>query len=77
MTFLLVYLSRRRKSLSARLYHTSFLRGLEIYTISLATSIILVIIFGTSSTAEILVKQSILISLPATISAATADLLFY
>ena len=29
LTFLLVYLSRRRKSLSSRLYHTAFLRGLK------------------------------------------------
>lgn len=77
LTFLLVYLSRRRKSLSSRLYHTSFLRGLEIYVISLITAFIFVIIFGTAGSAELVTKQSIVIALPATLSAATADLLFY
>ncbi len=77
LTFLLVYLSRRRKSMSSRLYHTAFLRGLEIYTISLITAFIFVTIFGTAGSAELVMKQSIVVALPATLSAATADLLFY
>lgn len=77
LTFLLVYLSRRRKSLSSRLYHTAFLRGLEIYTISLLTALIFVMIFATATGAEAILKQSIVVALPATLSAATADLLFY
>lgn len=48
MTFLLVYLSRRRKSLSSRLYHTSFLRGLEIYAVSLVTAVVFVVLFNTA-----------------------------
>src|SRR3989338_1281183 len=73
LTFLLIYLSRRRKTLSARLYHTSFLRGIEVYTVSLATAFIFVGIFGTASGFAIL-NQTILVALPATLSAATADL---
>ncbi len=77
LTYLLIYLSRRRKTLSDRIYNTSFMRALEIYTVSLATSFVFVIIFGTAVSAETIMKQSIVVALPATISAATADLLFY
>src|SRR3989338_3355481 len=38
LTFLLVYLSRRRRYISTKLYHTVFLRALEIYSVSLITA---------------------------------------
>ena len=77
LTFLLIYLSRRRKFLSAKLYHTSFLRSLEIYIVSLVTAAAFVLIFGTAYGIEPVLKQSVVVALPAALSAATADLLFY
>lgn len=76
LTFLLVYLSRRRRYISTKLYHTVFLRALEIYSVSLITAFIFVGMFGTAS-GFMIINQSILVALPATISAATADFLFY
>ncbi len=77
LTYLLVYLSRRRKTLSDQVYNTVFMRTLEIYTVSLITSLIFVVIFGTAASYENIMKQSIVVALPAALSAATGDLLFY
>lgn len=76
--FSLVYFSRRRKLLSLRLHQTAILRTFEIYISSFIISIILIFIFDISVGFNILLfKEGIIISLPAVISAATADLLFY
>ncbi len=72
----LVYFSRRRRFISEVAYSAPFVRGLEVYAISFLTSVLFVVTFGTAAGAEIL-RQSIVVSLPATVSAATADLLFY
>lgn len=75
--FGLVYFSRRRKIISSRIYHNAFLRTVEVYSISFATSMLFVLVFGLSSQPEIMLKQAVLIALPAVVSAATADLLFF
>ena len=76
--FSLIYLSRRRKSVSIRIYHTAMLRGIEIYVISFLASLLFVLIVGVFGYSPVLLfKGSVLIALPAVISAATADLLFY
>lgn len=74
--FSLIYFSRRRKFVSTQVFHTAFLRGVEIYSISLLTSLAFVSIFGTAQGVE-MVKQAIVIAMPAVVSAASADLLFY
>lgn len=75
--FLLVYLSRRRKMLSTQIYHTTILRGIEIYLISLFTAFLFITIFGTATELSLIIKQMIVVAFPAAISAATADLLFF
>jgi len=75
--FLLVYLSRRRKFLSEKVFHNVLLRSVEIYTMSLFASLIFVWIFSLAPNSIVAFKEMIMISLPAVISAATADLLFY
>ena len=76
--FSLVYFSRRRKSLSVRIYHTVMLRGLEIYILSFFTSLLFILLLGVLGYEPLLLfKGSVIIALPAVISAATADLLFY
>ena len=76
--FSLVYFSRRRKSLSVRIYHTVMLRGLEIYILSFFTSLLFILLLGIFGYDPLLLfKGSVIIALPAVISAATADLLFY
>lgn len=76
--FSLVYFSRRRKSLSVRIYHTVMLRGLEIYILSFFTSLFFILLLGVFGYDPLLLfKGSVIIALPAVISAATADLLFY
>lgn len=75
--YLLVYLSRRRKFISQRVYHTSFLRAIEIYTMSLVASGIFVALFSLAPGMSGALKEMIVIALPAVISASTADLLFY
>ena len=76
--FSLVYSSRRRKMLSVKIYHTAMLRGIEIYIISFLTSLLFILIFGIFAYKPLLLfKGSVIIALPAVISAATADLLFY
>ena len=76
--FSLVYFSRRRKSLSVRIYHTVMLRGLEIYILSFFTSLLFILLLGVFGYDPLLLfKGSVIIALPAVISAATADLLFY
>jgi len=78
MGFSLVYFSRRRKSLSVRIYHTAMLRSLEIYILSFLTSLLFIVLLGVFSYDPLLLfKGSVIIALPAVISAATADLLFY
>jgi uncharacterized membrane protein len=74
--FAMVYFSRRRRFLSEVVYKTMALRGIELYAVSLITSFLFVVIFGTAA-GFAAVRQSIVIALPATVSAATADLLFY
>lgn len=76
--FSLIYLSRRRKVMSNRVYHSALLRGIEIYTVSLLTSFLFIILLGVFEYDPlILFKGSVLIALPSVISAATADLLYY
>ena len=76
--FSLVYFSRRRKSLSVRIYHTAALRSIEIYILSFFTSLLFILLLGVLGYDPlILFKGSVVIALPAVISAATADLLFY
>ncbi len=77
MGFSLIYFSRRRKLLSIKVFHTCFVRAVEIYTISFLTSLWLVMIFNTAPAFEIMMRQTIVITLPAVITASTADLLFY
>jgi uncharacterized membrane protein len=74
--FAMVYYSRRRRFLSEVVYKTMAMRGIELYAVSLITSFLFVVIFGTA-VGFAAVRQSIVIALPATVSAATADLLFY
>ena len=62
---------------SIKAFHTCFIRAIEIYVISFLTSVWLVMIFNTAPTFEIMTRQAIVITLPAMITAATADLLFY
>jgi uncharacterized membrane protein len=75
--YMLIYLSRRRKFISRRAYHTSFLRAIEIYLMSLFASAVFVFLFSLAPDAAGAIKEMIVIALPAVISAATADLLFY
>ncbi|MBI4177733.1 MAG: DUF2391 family protein [Candidatus Aenigmarchaeota archaeon] len=77
MGFSLVYMSRRRKLVSIRIFHTSFLRAIEIYLISFIVSLSLITVFSTAPTFDLMIKQAVVISFPAVITAATADLLFY
>ena len=76
--FSLIYSSRRRKMVSVKVYHTALLRGIEIYIISFLTALMFILILGVFAYEPwILFKGSVIIALPAVISAATADLLFY
>ncbi len=73
----LIYFSRRRKLLSIKIFHTSMLRAAEIYIISFITSMMLITMFSTASSFVLMLKQTVVITFPAVITAATADLLFY
>ena len=76
--FSLIYLSRRRRVVSVRIYHTTLLRGVEIYIVSLLTALLFIFLLGIFEYDPLLLfKGSVLIALPAVISAATADLLYY
>lgn len=75
--YLLVFLSRRRKFISHRAYRSYFLRATEIYAMSLVASGIFVVLFSIAPDTSGAIKEMIVIALPAVISAATADLLFY
>ncbi len=75
--YLLVYLSRRRKFISQRAYHLSFLRATEIYVMSLFASALFVSLFSLAPDMIGAIREVVVIALPAVISAATADLLFY
>lgn len=77
MGFALIYFSRRRKLLSIRVFHTSMIRALEIYLISFITSILLIAMFSTAPNFTLMLKQAVVVTFPAVITAATADLLFY
>lgn len=77
MGFLLVYLSRRRKYISIRLEHAASLRAVEIYLVSFLTALLFVLVLNTAPSLELALKQTVVIALPAVISAATADLLFF
>ncbi|MBI4168213.1 MAG: DUF2391 family protein [Candidatus Aenigmarchaeota archaeon] len=73
----LIYFSRRRKLISIRIFHTSVVRAVEIYIISLITSIMLITMFSTAPSFILMLKQTVVVTFPAVITAATADLLFY
>ena len=75
--YLLIFLSRRRKFISQRAYHMSFLRAIEVYVMSLFASAVFVFLFSLAPDAGTALREMIVIALPAVISAATADLLFY
>lgn len=75
--YLLIYLSRRRKFISARAYRSSLLRAIEIYAMSLVAAVLFVGIFSLAPDTACALKEVIVIALPAVISAATADLLFF
>lgn len=78
MGYSLIYFSRRRKNLSQKVYHTVFLRCFEMYVVSFLVSVLFIMILATAEIAPIpLVQQASLVSVPAILSAATADLLFY
>ncbi len=75
--FCLVFLSRRRKTMDETLHIHSFTRAAEIYAISFITALGFIIILGTAPTTGQILPQAIIITLPAVVSAATADLLFF
>ena len=75
--FALVFESRRRKFLSKRVEKSAWHRAIEIYVISFATALLFILVLGTASEPVMIAKQTILITLPAVVSAATADLLFF
>ena len=76
--FSLIYLSRRRRAISVRIYHTTLMRGIEIYAVSLLASFLFIIILQVIEYNPLLLfKGSVLVAMPAVISAATADLLYY
>jgi len=75
--FALVYFSRRRREISVKVEHASSLRAVEIYVVSFITALLFVMVLNTANGAEIIFKQTVLITLPSVVSAATADLLFF
>ncbi len=77
MGFALIYFSRRRKLLSIKVFHTSMIRAVEIYLISFITSLLLIAMFNTAPDFAMAMKQAVVVTFPAVITAATADLLFY
>ena len=77
MGFALVYLSRRRRAISVRIEHAASFRAVEIYVISFLTSLLFVVVLSTADTSAEILRQTIVITLPAVVSAATADLLFF
>lgn len=77
MGLALIYFSRRRKLLSIRVFHASVVRAVEIYLISFVTSMLLITMFSTAPTFELMLKQTVVVTFPSVITAATADLLFY
>ncbi len=74
--FSLVYLSRRRKFIDEQLHMHAITRAVELYGVSFVTALAFILILGTASGSQIL-PQAIIITLPAVVSAATADLLFF
>jgi len=77
MGFALVYLSRRRKMMSEKIEHAASMRVIEIYAISWLTALLFVMVFDTAGSLDLMLKQTFMIALPAVVSAATADLLFF
>lgn len=77
MGLALIYFSRRRKLLSIRVFHTSMTRAVEIYLISFITSLLMIAMFNTAPNFILMLKQTVVVTFPAVITAATADLLFY
>jgi uncharacterized membrane protein len=75
--FGLVYLSARRRAISVKIEHTAALRAVEIYAVSFLTALLFVLVFNTAAGADDILKQTVVITLPSVVSAATADLLFY
>lgn len=75
--FSLVYLSRRRKFIDEQLHLHSIARAVELYGLSFMTALGFIIIIGTAQGIEQIFPQAVLITLPAVVSAATADLLFF
>jgi uncharacterized membrane protein len=78
MGYALIFFSRRRKNLSKKVYHNVFFRCFEMYLMSFAVSASFILMIGTAPLEIMpLVQQASLVTVPAMLSAATADLLFY
>ena len=77
MGFSLIFFSRRRKLVSMRIFHSSAIRALEIYLISFFTSLILIMVFNTAPDFLMAIKQTVVVTFPAVITAPTADFLFF
>jgi uncharacterized membrane protein len=75
--FSLVYLSRRRKFIDEQLHMHAITRAVELYGVSFVTALAFILILGTAPASGQLLPQAIMITLPAVVSAATADLLFF
>ncbi len=75
--FSLVYLSRRRKFIDEQLHMHAITRAVELYGVSFVTTLAFILILGTAPAAEQILPQAVIITLPAVVSAATADLLFF
>lgn len=73
----LINASRRRKFVSTRVEKTVALRVVEVYAVSFLTALLFILVLRTATGAIPILKQTILITLPAVVSAATADLLFF
>ena len=75
--FSLVYLSRRRKFIDAQLHMRAITRAAELYGVSFVTALAFILILGTAPSSAQILPQAVIITLPAVVSAATADLLFF
>src|SRR3989344_1030504 len=77
LDYFLIHASRRRNFVSIKIEKSVLMRSIEIYLVSFAISLIFVLILGVGQGMESMLKISALITLPAVVSAATADLLFF
>ena len=73
----LVYASRKRKTVSQKVYSTVFFRCVELFVVSFVVAVFFVVVLATAPSATEIFKQAAIITMPAVVSAATADLLFY